>query len=108
MPFETANLTCCLDLIQFMSSVFVHLFLIVPDGAASVLLQSGVVATSASVRADMIPHLRTWTDVFTTMFKNYAYLKSNISVFYHPSYLLLLHSNQGDGQTHSASFKAIN
>lgn len=36
----------------------VHLFLVVPDGAASLLLQPGVVAAAASVGADVVPHLR--------------------------------------------------
>lgn len=37
--------------------MFVYLFLIVPYGATSILLQSGVVTTSASVWTNMVPHL---------------------------------------------------
>lgn len=64
-----------------------YLFLIVPDGAPSILLQSGIVAASASVRANVVPHLHTQKDFFTSVFINMCSLKREIStVSIHPTF----------------------
>lgn len=55
--------------------VSVHLFLVVPDGATSILLQPGVVAASASVRANVVPHLHMTKDDLTPNFQKKAQLK---------------------------------
>lgn len=81
--------------------MFVYLFLIVPYGATSILLQSGVVTTSASVWTNMVPHL---CKIETGFNKQSLLYKPSVCVcvfFYHNIYLFFLHSNQGDGQTHS-------
>lgn len=63
----------------------VHLFLVVPDGAPSVVLQSGVVAASASVRANVVPHLHMQKDFFFFFFftciRFQRYAQLNITVF---------------------------
>lgn len=80
----------------------VHLFLVVPDCASSVLLESGVVAASASVCTNVVPHLHMYRDL------SYPHAKLTIVPYFNqPAYLLLLHSNQRDGQPHSASSNEV-
>lgn len=49
--------------------VSIHLFFVVPDGATSILLQSGVVAASASVSANVVPYLQMWKDLLPPVLK---------------------------------------
>lgn len=68
---------------QHHSVLFVHLFLVVPDGAASIFLQPGVVAASASVWANVVPHLHRWMIYFEHI---YSY-----NLFTHFFYLFKYH-----------------
>lgn len=67
--FQTVNWSCCINQTSFVC-IFIHLFFIIPDGASSILLQSCVVATSASVWANMVPHLHRQKNVLKNHIQN--------------------------------------